>query len=127
MRVNSKEKYWVIDHDADCTETGMPQRRTYLKTIWCGHSSHQTAEKEIIQDWCRERFGSEVVYVQGVSPTKNWAVCPCMETHFNEAEGIVWGGYYTETQVVELEIGYRGTTKIIREVTIPSRYRHYRP
>lgn len=104
----SLDRYWVINHDADLTETGSPQRRTYLKTTWDGFPSQRACEVEIVRDWCRDRFGPEVVYVQGVAATRNWIVDMSYECDFEEARPIVWGGYKTKTKKVWLGIGDKG-------------------
>ncbi len=110
------ERFWLIHHDADLTETGSPQGRTYLKTIWEGFPAQQYAELEIIREWCRGRFGPEVAYVQGVAATPNWFVNESDENAFNVALPIVWGGYKTVTKRVVLGIGNRGAVVVHSDV-----------
>lgn len=107
--------YWLISHDPDLTETGYPQRRTYLRTKWTGFPAQRACEQQIIQDWCRERFGAEVAYVQGVAATPNWTVAPSCEVAFEQAAPIVWGGYSTDTRRVEIHIGNGGKTTVIAD------------
>ena len=110
------ERYWVIYHDADLTETGSPQRRTYLKTVWEGFPSHQCLEEMIVRDWCRERFGPEVAYVQGIAATQNWIVCESNVTEFELAIPTVWGGSATTTRRIVLGIGNRCAVHIHSDV-----------
>lgn len=102
------ERYWKIYHTPDLNETGSPTEVTYVKTIWEGFPTQQQCEKEILQDWCRDRFGCEVVYVQGVAATQNWIVCESDIITFERAQPIKWGGYLTQTTIVRLGIGDHG-------------------
>jgi len=102
-------RYWLIEHDADCNETGAPQRRTYVKTNWIGFPAHLAHVREILKDWCRGKFGPEVVYVQGIAATLNWIVRETTLEAFSQAEPIYWGGYTTETQRCTIDIGRGGT------------------
>ena len=108
-------KYWIIRHDADTNETGLSMRRTYVETIWKGFPVHQNFEKEIIEDFCFERFGKKTVYVQGVAPVPNWEIHESDKNNFDIARPINWGGYITKTTKLVIEIGNHGTTKIITE------------
>ena len=108
-----KEKYWKVAHNADLTETGMPMRMTYIKTIWQGFPAQQSAEAAIIDDFCFDRFGNKAGYVQGVAPCNNWAVWESNIDEFNEAQPIVWGGWKTETIKLTLGIGGHGKTVVL--------------
>jgi len=110
-----KEKYWLISHNADTTETGLPMRRTYVKTIWQGFKAQQSSEKDILYDFCSSRFGNKTVYVQGVAPCPNWEVTPLTKEHFEKALPIMWGGYRTKTMSIELGIGKRGAVNVLSE------------
>jgi len=101
----SEYKYWLVNHDADTTETGLPQRRTYLRTQWAGHSAQQYAEENILRDFCRERFGTETAYVQGVAATPNWSLHAIDQQQFVDARPIRWGGFDTETRRLLLKLG----------------------
>ncbi len=104
-------KYWLVSHTADTTETGRRMERTYVKTIWRGIQGLRFAEKEILQDWCRAKYGREVAWVQGVAPVRNWTVRESTTDAFELAEPIVWGGVKTKTRRVVLGIGNsRGVT-----------------
>jgi len=110
-----KEKYWKVMHSADTTETGCFMHRSYFKTIWKGFPAQQYHEKEIVEDYCRSRFGDKVAYVQGVAPCKNWDVRESDQEEFNNPKPIVWGGWKTETLIIIMEIGDHGKTKVISE------------
>lgn len=112
-----KIKYWLVAHNADCTETGCPMNNTYIKTIWEGFAAQQSesAEHAILEDFCFQRFGKKTVWVQGVAPTENWRIYYSSEDKHNEARPIMWGGYKTKTMRLELGIGNRGKINIISE------------
>lgn len=101
-------KYWLINHNADTTETGCPMNRTYVRTEWAGYPAQQHSELTILRDFCRERFGAETEYVQGVAACANWSVHAIDETAFKEAQPIRWGGMDTETRRLLLRIGTKG-------------------
>jgi hypothetical protein len=113
---NVLTKYWLICHNPDCNETGMTQDRTYLKTTWVGFPAQQSYELAIIQDWCRERFGSEVAYVQGIAATLAWHVSPSSLAAWEAADPQKWGGYNTPTRKVEMTIGNGGELTIVSDV-----------
>ncbi len=108
-------KYWEVTHNADCTETGFPMRKTYIKTIWKGSPAQQFAELEILETFCFERFGDKVVFVQGVAPTPNWKVWESSKVEFENAKPILWGGYPTKTIRLELGIGHNKGVGILLE------------
>lgn len=108
-------RYWRIGHNADLTETGYPMSRTYVCTTWRGHEMQQTYVRELLHDFCRQRFGPQVVYVQGCAPTLDWTVTELDRDEFAHHEPVVWGGIATKTRVVDLDIGSLTGKKI--EVT----------
>lgn len=103
------ERFWVINHNADLTETGCTQQRTYLKTDWEGFESQRTLELEIVSDWCYVRFGPKVAYVQGVAPTLSWIVSESNENEFVSAKSVMYGIYKIPTKKVVLGIGLGNT------------------
>jgi len=111
-------KYWVINHDADITETGYCMRRTYVKSNWTGFPAQRTHEKEIMEDFCYKRFGNKVVYVQGIAATLNWEVDEIAQEIYEKTPPVRWGGYKTKTMKLELDIGNRGQTVVKSEQEI---------
>lgn len=112
---DSATKYWFIAHGPDLTETGYLMKRTYLKTIWIGLPAHQACEFETVCDWCRDRFGKEVAYVQGVAPTLAWSVAPSDPTEFETAEPVECGGHNMETHQITMTIGNGRQMTIVSE------------
>jgi hypothetical protein len=111
-----KEKFWMVSHNADTTETGLPMRKTYIKTTWKGLPAQQFIEKEIMEDFCFERFGKKIVYAQGVALCPNWSIFPIPEIEFNTARPVMWDGYPTKTMRIELEIGDHMLIRVLREI-----------
>jgi len=111
-----KEKYWVVTHNADTTETGLPTRKTYIKTIWQGFEAQQSSEMDILSDFCFNRFGNKTAYVQGVAPCPNWTIHQSNEHQFNESMPIMWGGMSTKTMQLILGIGDHGKVSVLSEV-----------
>jgi len=110
------EKYWVVGHNTDTTETGCHMRNTYIKTIWEGFGSQQSCEEGILQDFCFERFGPKTVYVQGVAACPGWTIRVSDEQSFNYPVSIQWGGLPTKTMIIELGIGGKnGAINILSE------------
>lgn len=101
----NKERYWVVNHNADLTETGAHMNKTYIKTKWEGFPAQQAAEREILEDFCFKRFGSKVVYVQGVAATVGWVIYESTVEEFEAARPIKWGGWATDTFKLILGIG----------------------
>jgi len=108
----SNQRYWLVMHNADTTETGLPMNKTYVKTTWEGFPTQQFAEREILETFLFSRFGDRVAYVQGVAPTPNWALHESNKEVFEEAQPIVWGGYPTKTVRLELGIGDHGKVNV---------------
>ena len=75
----------------------------------------QSAEAQILEDFCFDRFGKKTAYVQGVAPCINWKVSVSDEDEFTKAQPIIWGGYKTTTIKIELGIGDHGKTHILSE------------
>jgi len=115
---NVATRYWLISHTADTTETGSPMERTYVKTIWRGGQAVRFAEKEILQDWCRAKFGAEVAWVQGVAPVRSWTVRESTIDAFELAEPIIWGGVETKTSKLVLGIGNRSGVRVESDAEI---------
>jgi hypothetical protein len=115
---NEMEKYWTIAHGADTTETGCMMHRSYVKTIWKGFPAQRSCEREIIEDFCREKFGKKVVYVQGVAPCLNWNVRESNQKEFENPIPIKWGGWLTETHVFTIEIGDHGRVDVLSDIII---------
>lgn len=111
-----KEKYWVVAHNADTTETGMPMNVTYIKTVWQGFPLQQQSEEDILSDFCFRRFGNKTAYVQGVAACQNWRIRTSSESEFNLSKPIKWGGMATKTMQVELGIGDHGKINILSEI-----------
>ena len=101
----NKERYWFVNHNADLTETGAFMNRTYIKTVWEGFPAQQSAEREILEEFCFNRFGSKVVYVQGVAPTAGWTLSESTIEEFEESRPIKWGGWATKTFKLIMGIG----------------------
>lgn len=102
-------KFYCISHDADCTETGLPMRRTYVRCDWAGHKLQEDTVL-VLEGWCETRFGSRVAYVQGVAPVTNWSINEIDEARWREAKPIRWGGYDTETIRLALTLGKKSTS-----------------
>jgi len=96
-------KYWRISHSADTTETGLPRARTYVRTSWAGFPAHNTNQDLILEDWCFQKYGPKVAYVQGVAPCPAWSISLIDKERFDKAEPINWGGYKTRTEKLTLE------------------------
>jgi len=111
-----KEKYWVVSHNADTTETGLPMRKTYIRTVWQGFPAQQSCEEGILEDFCFKRFGDKITYVQGVAPCPNWIISISNEHEFNNSLPIKWGGMATETMQLELGIGDHGRVRLLSEI-----------
>lgn len=101
--------HYVVNHNADETETGMPMNRTYVRLLWRGHAAQKFALDAMLRDWCRERFGPETAYVQGVAPVPNWSIHESTREQWNAARPIKWGGYATETHRVVLGLGRKSS------------------
>ena len=111
-----KEKYWVIAHNPDITETGMLMQRTYMKTVWQGFPSQQYSEVDILTDFCFSRFGNKTAYIQGVAPCPNWRIDTSTREDFEKATPIMWGGLKTKTMQIELGIGDHGNVNLLSEI-----------
>lgn len=106
----NKERYWFVNHNADLTETGAHMNRTYVKTVWEGFPAQQfpaqqSADREILEEFCFKRFGSKVVYIQGVAATVGRVIYESSEEEFGKARPIKWGGWSTDTFKLILGIG----------------------
>lgn len=114
--------YWFVPYCADCTETGMTQNRAYIRTTWGGHPNHYQRELEAaqIRDFCRQKFGPEVAYVQGCAPTLNWIVRESTREQWEKAERQLWGGYPTTSLRISLAIERGGEFKIEQEEKDPA-------
>lgn len=114
--------YWYVPYGADCTETGMTQNRAYIRTSWGGHPNHYQKELEAaqIRDFCRQKFGAEVAYVQGCAPTLNWMVRESTREQWEKSERQRWGGYLTTSLRISLAIERGGEFKIEQEDVDPT-------
>lgn len=114
--------YWFVPYSADCTETGMTQNRAYIRTMWGGHPNHHQNELEAaqIRDFCRQKFGPEVAYVQGCAPTLNWIVHASTREQWERAERQLWGGHLTTSLRISLTIERAGEFRIEREEIDPA-------
>jgi hypothetical protein len=112
------DKYWIVNHDADTTETGLLMHRTYIKTIWQGFPAQQHSEEDILADFCYHRFGNKTAYVQGVAPCSNWRISPSTEDEYKLSKPIMWGGMPTKTMQLILGIGDHGKVEILSETRI---------
>ena len=110
---DSRERYWVVDHNADTTETGLQTSRTYIKTYWEGFPAQQSAELEIVETFCYRRFGDKVAYVQGIAPTSGWTLRDSNKDEFESSKPIFWGGVPTKTMRIRLGIGDLGKVRVI--------------
>ena len=111
-----KTRYWRISHGADTTETGYCMFVDYVMTRWDGFPMQQCCGVEILRDWCRERYGKEVEYVQGVAPCPNWAIGRSTKGAFQNAQPILWGGRPSGVpRQIRLSIGDRGEVREVRD------------
>jgi hypothetical protein len=85
-------KYWVVRYGADCDETGDTYDIAYIRTSWGGFPAQDSCAAELLADWCRERFGRQVRYVQGVAPCLHWRISPSITAEWQEAKRRKWGG-----------------------------------
>lgn len=104
------DSFWLVRHNADLTETGATQKQSYIKTTWKGFEAQRSHEREIVEEFCRERFGPKVAYVQGVAPCASWCVVDCTAEDYRKANPVRWGGMETETHRITLDIGNHGKT-----------------
>ena len=108
-------KYWVVYHNADTTETGLCQNRTYIKTIWEGFPAQQGEnETQILEDFCYDKFGKRTAWVQGVAPCENWILHQINQHEFENPVPVRWGGYDTKTEMLILGVGNRGKINTIK-------------
>lgn len=118
-KTNGKIKYWVVFHNADCTETGVFQNKTYIKTIWEGFPAQQgNNELEILEDYCYNKFGKRTAWVQGVAPCENWKIREIKKEVFDKPETMTCGGYKTKTEIIVLGVGNRDKVNIISQDSV---------
>lgn len=98
-------KYWRVGHSTDETETGLHMSATYICTEWVGHVMQQSSEREILEEWCHEKFGPKVAYVQGVAACPGWTLSASTAKEFSEAMPVKWGGLYNTAHQAWLKIG----------------------
>lgn len=67
-RFLSDTKYFQVHYDPDLNETGSSRKIGYVAVI-ANHSHELYA-----LDYMYKKFGSQVAYVQGQSPTRNWTL-----------------------------------------------------
>lgn len=106
----AKERFWIVMHNADTNETGLPMNKTFIKTTWEGFPAQQNEQAEIaiLEDVCLRRFGKKVVYVQGVAACAGWVLHKSTLEEYRAAQPHRWGGYPTQTMRLELGIGNSG-------------------
>ena len=102
--MGGKITYWAVSHNPDCTETGLPMKRAYIRAEWVGFQTQENTAL-VIEDWCYARFGPKVAYVQGVAPCPGWWLHESTEEEWREAKGIRWGGYTHEATRIALRCG----------------------
>jgi len=94
-------KFWCVFHRPDLIGIGSTTKKTYIKTIWEGipeHSEYGGYEFEFVEDFCYNRFGNKIAYVQGVAPTRNWYITAVSEAEYENNH------YYSRNRI-ELGIG----------------------
>lgn len=107
-------KYWKILHTPDTTESGHCMNVTYVRTEWKGFPAQQTHEKEILEDYCYQKFGPQVDYVMGVAPTLAWYVREISKSDYHQAEPLkTWMNL---PHKIQLEIGDRLSNQKIKEI-----------
>lgn len=108
--------YWVVLHDADLTETGSPTRRTYVQLCWYGFRNHHDSRPilALLEQWCFDRFGTKVGYVQNIAPTDQWRISESDRQAWEKARPVRWGGRNTETRRVVLNAG-SGSVEVVRD------------
>lgn len=114
-------RFWLIQHNPDLNETGYLRNRTYLKTTWEGHKMQRACELEMVRDWCHERFGNEVAYVQGCAVTLNWKFHEITEREYEIAEPNVVSNFKAPTRRVEIGIGNHGKTVVYSDTDASER------
>lgn len=97
-------RFYCVSHSPDCTETGLPTKRHYVRCNWTGHPAQESLML-VLEGWCEQRFGSRVAYVQGVAPTPGWSIREIDEEQWRKATPITWGGLNTETVRLALALG----------------------
>lgn len=116
----NKVRYWKIWHVADTTETGYTMFMDYVLTQWDGSPMQQSCEREILRDWCRDRYGKEVKYVQGVAPCHNWMIMESTKDEFQQAPPKMWGGVPSGApHRISLSFGDHGRVEILGEEEAP--------
>jgi hypothetical protein len=113
-------RYWLVPYGADCNETGMTQNVAYIRTTWGGHPSHDSCAVEMLRDFCREKFGPEVAYVQGCAPCANWIIGTSDHEAWVKAERRRWGGYPTTALRLTVSMERGGKFKILAEDKDPT-------
>jgi len=108
-------KYWLVPYSADTTETGSTFNRAYIRTTWGNHCA-----LEMLRDFCREKFGHEVEYVQGVSPCLNWHIHPSDHDSWVKAERGRWGGTPTTALRLTVSVERAGKFKVLQEDKDPT-------
>ena len=112
----SKIKFWIINHTPDTTEKGFCMARTYVKTEWKGFPAQQCLEKEILEDFCYNKFGPKVDYIQGVAPTLAWHVHQISEKEYYSPMNKT--SYGLTPNRIELELGDKNSKQKIKKVDI---------
>jgi len=107
-------RYWRIAHGADTIESGFCMFVDYISTRWDGFPMQRGCEEAILRDWCRERYGREVGYVQGVAPCFNWLIMRSTKEEFQKATPVMWGEAPAGVpSKIRLSIGNHGKVEIL--------------
>ena len=89
-------RYWLVPYGADCNETSTTR------------------------NFCREKFGPEVAYVQGCAPCANWIIGTSDHEAWVKAERRRWGGYPTTALRLTVSMERGGKFKILAEDKDPT-------
>src|SRR5690606_3412017 len=90
----------------DLTETGCTMERTYIRAEWVGHDA-QNATALLLEQWCAEKFGPVVQYVQGVAAVRAYTLHESTQEAFMEAKPIMWGGHPNRAFRAVLQLGVK--------------------
>jgi hypothetical protein len=114
------DKYWIINHNPDLTETGCTTSTTLVLSRWVGFPAQRCCEFEFIEDFAYTRFGTKVAYVQRVAPTISWYVTEITKEQFEEY------CYKKRSFVITLEIGGKDKhIEIVNEFVVTLETRNF--
>lgn len=102
-------EYWLIQHDPDLIETGLKMKRTYIKMICPDQIGIELDKKNILNNFCLERFGDKIVYAGGTAPCENWSIVSISKAVFDKHLPTKWKDHYIPSEGVTIKIKEGGS------------------